>query len=70
MVHLARENVLPMEADLTARGGFQQVDAPQQRAFTAAGSADNAGDISRVYVEIHILKHKVVSKALAQVPYL
>ena len=55
-----------MEEDLPAGGGLQKVDAAKQGTFAAAGSADDAGHVAHIHLEIHVLKDQVGAEALAK----
>jgi len=54
-------------ADLAGGRGFQQVDAPKQRAFSGAGSADDGGHVAFGYGKVNVPEHLVASEGLGKV---
>ena len=63
-------DVLPMEQHAAVGRGLQQVDAAQQRGFSAAGGADHAGNIAVVDGKVNIAQHHVGAKAFGEVAHL
>ena len=53
--------------DLTAAGGLQQVDTPQQRGLAGAGSADDGNNVALLDSKVNIPQNLMGAKGLAEV---
>ena len=62
------QDALAVEEQLPVSGGFQQVQAAEQGAFAAAGSAQNTGDVPGLDGEVDVPQDLMAAKGLAQVP--
>ena len=60
---------LAVEQDLTGRRTLQQIDASQQGGFTAAGCANDTGNIAFPDSKVHIPKNGMVSECLLKMAY-
>ena len=61
-------HIFPVVEDLTAGGGLQQVDAPQQGGLAGAGGADDAGDVAFFHREIDVPQDLMVAEGLGKMP--
>ena len=61
-------DVLPLEEDLTAVWGFQQVQATEKGGLAAAGGADDGHHLAPADSRGDTLQHLQLAEALFQVP--
>ena len=63
-------DILSMVQNLAGGGGFQQIDAAQQRGLAGAGSADDGGYIALVHNEVDVPQYLVIAKGFGKVIHL
>ena len=66
-VHFCIRDIFSVVVNIAACRRFQQVDAPKQRAFSGAGSADDGGHVAFGYGKVNVPEHLVASKRLGKV---
>ena len=57
---------LALKNDLAATGGFQHIDAAQQRGFSGTGGSDHADDLALLHFKINVLQDLMGAEAFFQ----
>ena len=63
-------NILTVIQNLAGGGGFQQIDAAQQRGLAGAGCTDDRGYIALVHNKIDVPQYLMIAKGFGKVIHL
>ena len=65
-IGVRRADILPFEKNLTGRGRFKAVNAPDESRFACTGGADNADNLAFFHTEAHRTQRRHISELLSE----